>query len=257
MLFQRVVFPNTWKKLVSKEYVPKYILNNINQLNISCTFIDLFIGLDGTPEELKLPSSNMWRFPDKDYDKMVKEYEEDPLNSEAPMFISFSCSKDSTWTKRFPGKSTAIILVMSNYLEFEKWKNDRPGNRSEEYKKLKNKYINKILNEGLYHYFPQTKGKVKYCELGTPLTFNNYIGSQTGECYGLDNKPIRYQHNDWLIPKTHIKDLYITGQDITTLGVTGALMAGVLTAHSVLGYGTITDLINDRNLIKDILNIEN
>ena len=113
----------------------------------------------------------------------------------------------------------------------------------------------RILEEGLYHYYPKTKGKVKYCEVGSPLTFNHYIGSQRGECYGLDNKPIRYQHDDWLIPKTHIKGLYLTGIDITSVGFTGGLMAGVLTAHSVLGYGTLTDLVSGRNLIGDIINI--
>ena len=114
----------------------------------------------------------------------------------------------------------------------------------------------RILEEGLYHYYPKTRGKVTYCEVGSPLTFNHYIGSQRGEVYGLDNKPIRFQHDDWLIPKTHIEGLYLTGQDITTLGITGAMMAGVLSAHSVLGYGTITDLISGRNLIEDIQNLE-
>ncbi len=41
----------------------------------------------------------------------------------------------------------------------------------------------------------------------------------------------------------------------TTLGVTGGLMSGVLTAHSVAGYGTIFDLITGRNLITDITSI--
>ena len=144
---------------------------------------------------------------------------------------------------------------MSRYSEFEEWKDDKPGKRREEYQNIKKQYGDRILNEGLYHYYPKTRGKVNYCEVGSPLTFNHYIGSQRGECYGLDNKPIRYEHKDWLIPKTHIKNLYLTGQDITTLGVTGAIMSGVLTAHSVLGYGNLLDLASGRNLIEDIMNL--
>ncbi len=248
--------PNTWKKLVSKKFVPDYILDNMKKLGLSCSFTYAFIGMKGTPEELELRSSNIWHWPHKDYDRMIEEFHNDPEKAPIPMFIGFPCSKDSTWNKRYPGKSNAVILTMARYNEFKEWENDKCGKRSEEYQIKKQKYKERILEEGLYHYYPKTRGTVEYCEIGTPLTFNHYIGSQKGECYGLDNKPIRYQHNDWLIPNTEIPGLYMTGQDITTLGVTGALMSGVLTANSVLGYGTVFDIISGRNLIQDIITLE-
>lgn len=248
--------PNTWKRLVPSEYVPRSILSKIDKLGLSCSFTYAFIGMEGEPDELELRSSNIWHWPHRDFDKMIKDFHNDPDNAPIPMFIGFPCAKDSTWKTRYPGKSTAVILTLSKYDEFEKWKTERPGNRSDEYKAKKKRYGDRILEEGLYHYYPKTKGKVTYCEVGSPLTFNHYIGSQRGECYGLDNSPIRYSHNDWLTPKTAINGLYMTGQDITTLGVTGAMMAGVLTAHSVLGYGTILDMISGRNLIRDLENID-
>jgi all-trans-retinol 13,14-reductase len=248
--------PNTWKRLVPSEYVPRSILSKIDNLGLSCSFTYAFIGMEGEPDELELRSSNIWHWPHRDFDKMIKDFHNDPDNAPIPMFIGFPCAKDSTWKTRYPGKSTAVILTLSKYDEFEKWKTERPGNRSDEYKAKKKRYGDRILEEGLYHYYPKTKGKVTYCEVGSPLTFNHYIGSQRGECYGLDNSPIRYSHDDWLTPKTAINGLYMTGQDITTLGVTGAMMAGVLTAHSVLGYGTILDMISGRNLIRDLENID-
>lgn len=248
--------PNTWKKLVPSNVVQKHIIEKIDNLGLSCSFTYAFIGMEGTPEELELRSSNIWHWPHGDYDKMIEDFHKDPDNAPIPMFIGFPCSKDSTWSERYPGKATAVILTLAQYSEFEEWKDDRPGKRREEYQQIKKKYADRILEEGLYHYYPKTRGKVTYCEVGSPLTFNNYIGSQRGECYGLDNNPSRYQHDDWLLPKTHIPGLFITGQDITTVGVTGALMAGVLTAHSVLGYGKIIDLISGRNLIEDLMNLE-
>lgn len=248
--------PNTWKRLVPSEYVPRSILSKIDKLGLSCSFTYAFIGMEGEPDELELRSSNIWHWPHRDFDKMIKDFHNDPDNAPIPMFIGFPCAKDSTWKTRYPGKSTAVILTLSKYDEFEKWKTERPGNRSDEYKAKKKRYGDRILEEGLYHYYPKTKGKVTYCEVGSPLTFNHYIGSQRGECYGLDNSPIRYSHDDWLTPKTAINGLYMTGQDITTLGVTGAMMAGVLTAHSVLGYGTILDMMSGRNLIRDLENID-
>jgi all-trans-retinol 13,14-reductase len=247
--------PNTWKKLVPNKYVPKSIISKIDQLGLSCSFTYVFIGMEGTPEELELRSSNIWHWPNKDYDQMIEEFHKDPKRAPIPMFIGFPCSKDSTWNDRFPGKSNAVILTMAKFEEFEQWLDERPGKRAPEYQQLKKQYAERILEEGLYHYYPKTKGKITYCEVGSPLTFNHYIGSQRGECYGLNSKPIRFQHDDWLIPQTHIKGLYLTGQDITTLGVTGAMMAGVLTAHSVLGYGSVSDLISGRNLIEDIMHL--
>ena len=248
--------PNTWKKLIPNEHVPKKIIQKIDELGLSCSFTYVFIGMDGTPDELELRSSNIWHWPEKDYDAMIQKFNDDPDHAPIPMFIGFPCAKDSTWKTRHPGKSNAVILTMAKYENFEKWENDKPGKRAPEYQAMKKRYATRILEEGLHHYYPKTRGKVKYCEVGTPLTFNHYIGSQRGECYGLDNKPMRYQHDDWLIPTTHIQNFFQTGQDVTTLGVTGALMSGVLTAHSILGYGTIMDLFTKRNLVKDIMNME-
>ena len=248
--------PNTWLRLVDKNFVPQYLIDNINKLGYSCSFTYVFVGMNKSPSELKLRGSNIWHWPDQDYDKMLNEYHKDPLHAPIPMFIGFPCAKDSTWETRYPGKSTAVILTMSKFDQFKKWENKKLKHRGEEYKKIKDQYAKRILEEGLYHYYPQTKGTVDYVDVASPLTFNYYINSLQGEAYGLDNKPSRFSLDDWLRPITHINNLYLTGQDISTLGVTGAMMAGVITAHSVLGYGGINDLITGRNLIEDIMHLD-
>ena len=57
--------------------------------------------------------------------------------------------------------------------------------------------------------------------------------------YGIDHSPERFRQR-WLKPTTRIKNLYLTGQDITTVGVSSALLSGFLTASSImrknLGY---------------------
>jgi len=247
--------PNTWLKLVPKPYVPKKLVDSINKLGYSCSFTYVFVGMNKSPSELKLRGSNIWHWPNQDYDKMLNDYYKDPLNAPMPMFIGFPCAKDSTWETRYPGKSTAVILTMSKFDEFKKWENTKLKKRGEEYKNIKDQYAKRIIEEGLYYYYPQTKGTVDYVDVASPLTFNYYINSLQGEAYGLDNKPERFSLDDWLRPNTHIKNLYLTGQDITTLGLTGAMMAGVITAHSVLGYGGIDDLITGRNLIEDIMHL--
>ena len=56
----------------------------------------------------------------------------------------------------------------------------------------------------------------------------------TGEIYGLDHTPERFEQ-DWLKPKTRLPGLYLTGQDIMTCGVVGAMIGGLLTTVAVSG----------------------
>lgn len=247
---------NTWKRLVPKEYVPRSIIEKIDKTGYSGSFCYVFIGMNKSPEELELRSNNIWHWPSENYSEMIQTFYKDPLSAPIPMFIGFPCTKDSTWNERFPGKSNAVILTLSKYEQFEEWKDNRQGHRGVEYNELKNKISERILNEGLYHYFPKTKGTVDYISTSTPITFNHFIGSTKGEAYGLAFNKERCQLDDWLKPSTHIPNLFQTGQDIVTLGVAGAISSGELTANDILGYGNISDIISGRDLVKDLQHVK-
>ena len=249
---------NTFKKLlthtVTKFPIYENLLDNIPE---STSFVYLFVNLEGDKDELELKSSNIWVWPDKDYDKMIEVYSENPYKNPMPMFIACSCAKDDTWKERFPGKSNAIVLTMAKKEWFKNWENERCMHRGHSYNDIKNIFAERMLEEGLYKFYPKTRGKVTHFDIGTPLTNQFYIGAYNGEAYGLDSTPYRYSKAISLRPETDVKNLYLTGQDICTLGFTGALMGGVLTASSVLGYGNIIDIMSGRNLINDLINLEN
>ena len=228
----------------------------INKVGSSTGFIYCFVNLNGTPDELELRDSNLWIYPDGDYDKLLEEYEKDILKNPMPLFIACTCAKDSDWTNRYPNKSSAIVLTMAKKEWFEQWEGEDCMKRNLDYKDLKEKMAQRMLNEGLYKYYPKTKGNVDHYEMGTPLTNQFYLGALNGEGYGLESNSYRFSNGHDLKPMTSINNFYLTGQDVCTLGFTGALMGGVLTAHSILGYGTILDLLTDRNLINDIIKIE-
>ena len=73
----------------------------LQEIKQSDGHIYLFVNLKGTPSELNLRSSNIWSWPERDYDTMLKKYYNDPLNSPMPFFIGFSSAKDDSWEKRF------------------------------------------------------------------------------------------------------------------------------------------------------------
>jgi all-trans-retinol 13,14-reductase len=184
---------------------------------------------------------------------MLDTFEKDITKNPMSMFISSSAAKDKSWIENYPSKSNAIILTLAKKEWFEEWENEPCTKRNVEYTELKNILGQRMLNEGLYKYYPKTKGKVTHYEIATPLTNNHYFGRIDGEGYGIKSNSFRYLETELLRPETSIKNLYLTGQDICMLGVCGALGGGILTAHSILGYGTMLDILTKKNLIKDLL----
>jgi len=83
------------------------------------------------------------------------------------------------------------------------------------------------------------RGKLDIAELSTPITTRHFMNYQRGEAYGVSATPARFGLR-CLTPHTSVRDLYLTGQDVCTLGVTGAMMGGVLTASAVLGRNLVS-----------------
>ncbi|WP_237057353.1 phytoene desaturase family protein [Microbulbifer sediminum] len=200
----------------------------------SMAHLCLYIGLQKTADELGLPKTNYWLYPSVDYEGDVDKFLADS-DAEIPLvYISFPSAKDPSFNTRYPGRATIEIVAPGRYEWFEGWK-DRPwGKRGDDYEALKEAFSQRLL-EHLYRHFPQLRGQVDYCELSTPLSTAWFCEYSRGEIYGLDHDPKRFRQG-WLRPKTRIKGLYLTGQDIMSCGVAGAMYGGVLAAQSILGW---------------------
>jgi len=201
----------------------------------------LYIGLQKTAEELGLPKTNFWIYPHNDYDKALADFVE---SDEAPfpvVYISFPSAKDPDYLNRHPGTTTIEIVAPAPYGLFKEWKGSTWGQRGEDYEALKDSLSRRLLAH-LYDKLPQLEGEIDYHELSTPLSTEWFSAYRHGELYGLDHTPERLQQ-DWLTPKTRIGGLWLTGQDILTCGVTGAMMSGVLTVTAILGMRRASPLM--------------
>ena len=94
--------------------------------------------------------------------------------------------------------------------------------------------ISKRLIDKLLEHFPHLKGKIVHQELSTPLSTKFFTRYETGEIYGIDHSPKRFRQK-FLTPRTPIRKFYLTGQDIVTAGIGGALFSGLLTASAMSG----------------------
>ncbi len=225
---------NTFNSLVPAELVAKHGYDkHLKSVESSKAHLGMYIGLKDSPSNLKLPKTNFWIFPHYDADQAYKDFEADMTQAFPAVYISFPSAKDPEWQRQNPNKSTIEIVAPCPFEWFAKWKDEPWGKRGEEYEALKALFTQRML-EALYSKMPHLRGKIDYYETSTPLSTDFFCGYKKGELYGLNHDPSRFEQS-WLRPKTTIPGLYLTGQDVLTCGVGGALMGGVMATVSVLG----------------------
>tara|TARA_Y100000590_G_scaffold415860_1_gene514125 strand:- start:4903 stop:5481 length:579 start_codon:yes stop_codon:yes gene_type:complete len=182
----------------------------------------------------------------------MEQYYQNPLDNKMPLFIGSSSAKDESWEERFPGKSNLVILAPFPKSYLQEWEKQSCGKRHNDYKLIKTELAQKMIREGIQKFYPRALGKILDYKVGTPLTTQHYLGTMEGESYGLLANKKRFLETELLNPKTPIGNFYLTGQDVCTLGVTGAMMGGILTANQIMGYGSLNDIILGNNIVEDI-----
>jgi len=226
---------NTYKRLLPDDIVSKFGYDSkIEKIKPSCANIGLFIGLKETAESLGLPKTNFWIYLDENHDKNISNFFENQSAALPVIYISFPSAKDPSFESRYPGCATIEIVAPSSYKMFEKWKGTTWGKRGDDYEALVEQLSEQML-AALYKKLPQLKGKIDYFEASTPLSTEFFCFYDRGEIYGLEHDPSRFEQK-WLQPKSQIPNLWLTGQDVLSCGVAGAMIAGFLTAVQILGW---------------------
>ena len=240
----------------------------------SISHVYAFIGMKGTTEELGLRAANLWALPvDKDYNFVGQAMDSADVASGAPwagvesnemlLFMGFPSVKDSSFATRFPGKSTCELISTAHREWFDQFLQpgapDGKGNQSMKRKNGDYDALKKVLEEkmlaALYSHYPNCRGHVDYVEVGTPLSNLYYL--RRADSYGMEHTPAHYAGAlDNLRPQTSIPGLFVTGQDVGSVGIVGALNSGILTAHAVLGYGFVDLVLAKRNLIEDVMALD-
>jgi all-trans-retinol 13,14-reductase len=205
----------------------------LERVKPSMAHLGIYIGLKESAEQLGLPKTNFWVYDSNDSDAAVERFMQDPQAPFPVVYISFPSAKDPDYARRHPGTATIEIVAPAPFEWFKQWQGTTWGQRGDDYEEFKAQLGDRLMQH-LYDRLPQLKGKVDYFEVSTPLSTDHFCAYQQGELYGLDHDATRLKQT-WLGPRTRFKGLWLTGQDVLTCGVTGAMMAGLLTTTAIVG----------------------
>lgn len=225
---------NTFERLVPQELSRDigYAKKARETVGNSIAHLSLYVGLEGTTENLRLEKTNLWIYRDHRHEENFDAFQLD-INAPLPVvYLSFPSAKDPDFDNRFPGHSTIEAITLGPYEPFERWQETKWKNRGSEYDELKESLSERLL-EKIYEHAPATRGKVQIAELSTPLTTENFAAHQGGAIYGLSHGPARFEAR-WLRPRTPIKGLYLTGADVVSAGLMGALMGGMSCSSAIM-----------------------
>jgi all-trans-retinol 13,14-reductase len=205
----------------------------------------LYVGLNGTAEELGLERTNLWVFPDEDHERTVARAAA-AQQVEAPFaYVSFPSAKDPDFARRCPGRATIEVATLLPWERFAAWQGTRWHKRGADYDAAKQQLTDRLL-EVLYARVPQVRGRVDVAELSTPLSTEHFAAHPRGEIYGLAHTPARFR-SPMLRPQTPVRGLYLTGADVATAGVGGALLGGALTVSAILRRNVIESVLRGRS----------
>jgi all-trans-retinol 13,14-reductase len=230
---------NTFERLLSPDLpAMKALRYQLRTLQPSTAHLSLYVGLSQSDAALELKGTNLWIYPSFDHDANVEKFSRD-IDSPFPVvYISFPSAKNPDFQRRHPRKSTIEAITMVPYEAFARWEETRWKRRGNEYDALK-QGLSARLRAELERQVPTVIGNIAYAELSTPVTTRHFMNYGHGEIYGVASTPKRFSIRG-LGARTPIGGLYLTGQDVSTLGVVGALFGGVISASAALGKNLLS-----------------
>ncbi len=144
-------------------------------------------------------------------------------------------SNESKVNKGF-AESITIISPM-NFEEMKTWENTSVEQRGDAYLNMKQEKA-KLLIHLVEKTFPNVQSCIEEIYTSSPLTYRDYTGVRKGAMYGVLTDS-RNPYESQIMPKTRVKNLFLTGQNVNMHGVLGVSVAALLTCGEMIGMNSI------------------
>ncbi|HHG85500.1 MAG TPA: NAD(P)/FAD-dependent oxidoreductase, partial [Bacteroidetes bacterium] len=202
----------------------------IRALESSPPYICLNLGFHGDIRAAGASTANLWLMDSWDSNRLFWNLDE---KDEQPhiLYVSFPSLKDPDHQPGTQQKHTGEVVTFLPWKFFKHWEKTLQGDRGEAYLALKKRIEDRLLAI-LQKRIPAVMEHLVLHELSTPLSANYFTKAEKGAIYGLKASPARFTCSE-LRTRTPIKNFLMSGVDIASLGVVGAMTSGVLTATAL------------------------
>ena len=137
--------------------------------------------------------------------------------------------------------TTIDLLTPVDYSEWEQWSSSKLGARPQSYYDYKTNKAEEVINFTC-KYIPELRDAIDVYYTSSPLTYSYYTGTVNGSAYGI-MKNCNNVMTTFLTPKTPVKNLFMTGQNLNLHGILGVSMTSSLTCAEIVGMDKIVSEI--------------
>ncbi len=128
------------------------------------------------------------------------------------------------------------LITPMDWSEVEKWADKPMGHRGDDYVEFKKKKTEECLRMAEKWVPELTADAIDRIFTSTPLTYKLYTNTTDGSSYGI-RKDFESPMTTVLTPRTPIKNLLLTGQNLNLHGVLGVSMTALFTCREIIKSG--------------------
>lgn len=155
------------------------------------------------------------------------------------LFMHQPPADGSQWSR------TAVMISYMRYADVARWHGTKIEHRGTDYYEFKAEHAQRML-QSLERAFPGLRQNIAYCNVSTPLTYEDYTGTFEGSMYGL-LRDVTSPVQTVVSQQTYLPNLLMTGQNTNSHGMLGVTNGAMLTCSHLLGLNTLIRDINSSN----------
>ena len=238
--------PKRTLSLLGDHTMRKSYVNHIRQAQDTISSFSLYIVLK--PESVRYVNHNFYHF--KDEASVWGNINYHTADWPAGYMVSMNAkSENDEWAEGM------TVFTYMRYDEVAEWAATHntvaaESLRGDSYERFKQQKTDVMIRE-LEKKFPGLREHIRATYTSTPLTYRDYIGSETGGMYGFVKDAGQPFKNN-LPPRTKIKNLLLTGQSVNMHGILGVTICAVLTCSELLGRDYLLQKINTANELQNL-----
>lgn len=201
---------------------------DVLKLNPAPAHVCLYLGFKGDIQKAGASGANKWFWNTWDSEASVWEIDRAPLPNAPLLYCSFPSLKDPLHEPGPDKKHTGEVVTFVPWESFEAWKGSRWKKRGEDYDAFKSRLEASLL-EQFFSFMPELRPMLDHVELSSPLSTDHFCRPVRGSIYGIEPTPRRFMSRG-LRPDSPVPGLYFSGSEVSSVGVIGAMVGGVMAA---------------------------